>query len=96
MNNRAVIALSGFGTKKKKQETGFIVDTLMAALGISEEASWHAKYKDSAYVYVGGIPLISLKATSLLFLPSTRAQVQMGLHVTAQSKVIGWFCCRKL
>ncbi|KAL1220193.1 Zinc finger CCCH domain-containing protein 42 [Cardamine amara subsp. amara] len=25
-------------------------------LGISEEASWHAKYKDSAYVYVGGIP----------------------------------------
>ncbi|CAA7032284.1 unnamed protein product [Microthlaspi erraticum] len=23
-------------------------------LGISEEASWHAKYKDSAYVYVGG------------------------------------------
>ncbi|KAI9194062.1 hypothetical protein LWI28_002812 [Acer negundo] len=27
-----------------------------AALGISEEASWHAKYKDSAYVYVGGIP----------------------------------------
>lgn len=27
-----------------------------AALGISEDASWHAKYKDSAYVYVGGIP----------------------------------------
>ncbi|CAK9164220.1 unnamed protein product [Ilex paraguariensis] len=27
-----------------------------AALGISEEASWHAKYKDSAYVFVGGIP----------------------------------------
>uniref|UniRef100_A0A7N0U562 Uncharacterized protein n=1 Tax=Kalanchoe fedtschenkoi TaxID=63787 RepID=A0A7N0U562_KALFE len=27
-----------------------------AALGISDEASWHAKYKDSAYVYVGGIP----------------------------------------
>eukprot|EP00262_Sarcandra_glabra_P011797 TRINITY_DN2907_c0_g1_i2.p1 TRINITY_DN2907_c0_g1~~TRINITY_DN2907_c0_g1_i2.p1 ORF type:complete len:303 (+),score=63.25 TRINITY_DN2907_c0_g1_i2:282-1190(+) len=27
-----------------------------AALGISEEASWHAKYKESAYVYVGGIP----------------------------------------
>ncbi|XP_030505724.2 zinc finger CCCH domain-containing protein 25 [Cannabis sativa] len=27
-----------------------------ATLGISEEASWHAKYKDSAYVYVGGIP----------------------------------------
>ncbi|KAI5675011.1 hypothetical protein M9H77_05961 [Catharanthus roseus] len=26
-----------------------------AALGISDEASWHAKYKDSAYVYVGGI-----------------------------------------
>lgn len=27
-----------------------------AALGISDDASWHAKYKDSAYVYVGGIP----------------------------------------
>ncbi|XP_027941920.1 zinc finger CCCH domain-containing protein 25 isoform X1 [Vigna unguiculata] len=27
-----------------------------AALGIGEEASWHAKYKDSAYVFVGGIP----------------------------------------
>ncbi|KAK7372086.1 hypothetical protein VNO80_05455 [Phaseolus coccineus] len=27
-----------------------------AALGIGEEASWHAKYRDSAYVFVGGIP----------------------------------------
>ncbi|KAJ8749748.1 hypothetical protein K2173_012299 [Erythroxylum novogranatense] len=27
-----------------------------AALGISEAASWHAKYKESAYVFVGGIP----------------------------------------
>ncbi|KAK3035438.1 hypothetical protein RJ639_032863 [Escallonia herrerae] len=27
-----------------------------AALGISEQASWHTKYKDSAYVFVGGIP----------------------------------------
>ncbi|GFP96425.1 zinc finger CCCH domain-containing protein 25 [Phtheirospermum japonicum] len=27
-----------------------------ASLGISEDASWHDKYKDSAYVYVGGIP----------------------------------------
>ncbi|CAJ1970629.1 unnamed protein product [Sphenostylis stenocarpa] len=27
-----------------------------AALGIGEEASWHTKYKDSAYVFVGGIP----------------------------------------
>ncbi|KAM7258878.1 hypothetical protein ACFE04_014619 [Oxalis oulophora] len=25
-------------------------------LGISEDASWHAKYKDSAYVYADGIP----------------------------------------
>ena len=24
-------------------------------LGISAEASWHAKYKDSAWVYVGGL-----------------------------------------
>ncbi|KAG8375975.1 hypothetical protein BUALT_Bualt09G0015000 [Buddleja alternifolia] len=27
-----------------------------ANLGISEEASWHAIYRDSAYIYVGGIP----------------------------------------
>ncbi|KAI4318496.1 hypothetical protein MLD38_032193 [Melastoma candidum] len=32
------------------------INSREAALGISEEASWHAKYKDSAYVYVGGIP----------------------------------------
>ena len=27
-----------------------------ANLGISEDASWHAKYRDSAYVFVGGLP----------------------------------------
>ncbi|KAK9734716.1 hypothetical protein RND81_04G158700 [Saponaria officinalis] len=27
-----------------------------AELGISDEASWHANYKDSAYVFVGGLP----------------------------------------
>ncbi|RAL42362.1 hypothetical protein DM860_012145 [Cuscuta australis] len=27
-----------------------------AALGLSEDASWHAKYKESAYVFVGGVP----------------------------------------
>ncbi|KAM1167283.1 hypothetical protein TB2_028845 [Malus domestica] len=32
------------------------INSREAQLGISEEASWHAKYKDSAYVYVGGIP----------------------------------------
>eukprot|EP00271_Cylindrocystis_brebissonii_P019884 TRINITY_DN631_c0_g1_i1.p1 TRINITY_DN631_c0_g1~~TRINITY_DN631_c0_g1_i1.p1 ORF type:complete len:452 (+),score=119.98 TRINITY_DN631_c0_g1_i1:662-2017(+) len=26
------------------------------ASGASEEASWHAKYKDSAYIFVGGLP----------------------------------------
>ncbi|KAF6147066.1 hypothetical protein GIB67_036785 [Kingdonia uniflora] len=38
-----------------------------AALGISEDASWHAKYKESAYVFVGGLPLSSPKAISSLF-----------------------------
>lgn len=32
------------------------INSKEAALGISEQASWHAKYKESAYVYVGGIP----------------------------------------
>ncbi|XP_015873740.3 zinc finger CCCH domain-containing protein 25 isoform X1 [Ziziphus jujuba] len=32
------------------------INSKEAALGISDEASWHAKYKDSAYVFVGGIP----------------------------------------
>jgi hypothetical protein len=26
------------------------------SLNVSEGASWHAKYKDSAYIYVGGLP----------------------------------------
>lgn len=32
------------------------INSKEADLGISDDASWHAKYKDSAYVYVGGIP----------------------------------------
>ncbi|CAK8537694.1 unnamed protein product [Lathyrus sativus] len=32
------------------------INSREAALGISEQASWHTKYKDSAYVFVGGIP----------------------------------------
>lgn len=32
------------------------INSKEAALGISDEASWHAKYKESAYVFVGGIP----------------------------------------
>ncbi|PIA59380.1 hypothetical protein AQUCO_00400333v1 [Aquilegia coerulea] len=32
------------------------INSKEAALGISEDASWHAKYKDSAYVFVGGLP----------------------------------------
>ncbi|GAB4824517.1 hypothetical protein Ancab_007393 [Ancistrocladus abbreviatus] len=32
------------------------INSKEADLGISEEASWHAKYKDSAYVFVGGVP----------------------------------------
>ncbi|GAU25502.1 hypothetical protein TSUD_279850 [Trifolium subterraneum] len=32
------------------------INSKEAALNISEEASWHTKYKDSAYVFVGGIP----------------------------------------
>ncbi|ERN15726.1 hypothetical protein AMTRI_Chr07g26300 [Amborella trichopoda] len=27
-----------------------------ASFGVSEEASWHAKYRDSAYIFIGGIP----------------------------------------
>lgn len=32
------------------------INSKEASLGISEDASWHAAYKESAYVYVGGIP----------------------------------------
>ncbi|KAI3836900.1 hypothetical protein MKW98_005233 [Papaver atlanticum] len=32
------------------------INSKEAALGISDDASWHAKYKESAYVFVGGIP----------------------------------------
>lgn len=33
-----------------------IINQKEALLGIGEDASWHAKFKDSAYVYVGGVP----------------------------------------
>lgn len=33
-----------------------IINQKEAILGIGEDASWHAKFKDSAYVYVGGVP----------------------------------------
>ncbi|KAK9126137.1 hypothetical protein Scep_014983 [Stephania cephalantha] len=32
------------------------INSKEAELGISEQASWHSKYKDSAYVFVGGVP----------------------------------------
>ncbi|KAK2631245.1 hypothetical protein EUGRSUZ_L03188 [Eucalyptus grandis] len=32
------------------------INSREAALGISDEASWHAKYKDSAYAFVSSIP----------------------------------------
>lgn len=32
------------------------INSTEASLGISEEASWHSKYKESAYIFVGGIP----------------------------------------
>ncbi|MQM14337.1 hypothetical protein Taro_047266 [Colocasia esculenta] len=32
------------------------LNSVEASLGISDDASWHSKYKDSAYVFVGGIP----------------------------------------
>ena len=32
-----------------------LINQKEAALGLSEHASWHARFKDSAYVFVGGI-----------------------------------------
>ncbi|KAJ8644489.1 hypothetical protein MRB53_006237 [Persea americana] len=32
------------------------INSTEASLGVSEEASWHSKYKESAYIFVGGIP----------------------------------------
>lgn len=47
-----VVAMNPLTLVKRIQN----INSKEAALGISEEASWHAKYKDSAYVFVGGIP----------------------------------------
>ncbi|WVZ61116.1 hypothetical protein U9M48_011038 [Paspalum notatum var. saurae] len=33
-----------------------VINQKEALLGIGEDASWHAKFKDSAYVFAGGIP----------------------------------------
>uniref|UniRef100_A0A1D1XU39 Zinc finger CCCH domain-containing protein 42 n=1 Tax=Anthurium amnicola TaxID=1678845 RepID=A0A1D1XU39_9ARAE len=32
------------------------INSIESSLGISEEASWHTKYKDSAYIFIGGVP----------------------------------------
>ncbi|VAI24418.1 unnamed protein product [Triticum turgidum subsp. durum] len=33
-----------------------VINQKEAALGLSEDASWHAKFRGSAYVFVGGVP----------------------------------------
>ncbi|KAL6894378.1 hypothetical protein ACP4OV_008476 [Aristida adscensionis] len=33
-----------------------VINQKEALLGIGEDASWHARFKDSAYVFVGGVP----------------------------------------
>ncbi|KAL5217668.1 hypothetical protein ABZP36_018352 [Zizania latifolia] len=33
-----------------------VINQKEALLGIGDDASWHAKFKDSSYVFVGGIP----------------------------------------
>nr|GEX89401.1 zinc finger CCCH domain-containing protein 25-like [Tanacetum cinerariifolium] len=43
----------GSGGEEAETEANYGYDVYH---GISEDASWHAKYKDSAHVYVGGIP----------------------------------------
>ncbi|KAI3898957.1 hypothetical protein MKW92_011970 [Papaver armeniacum] len=39
------------------------INSKEAALGISEKASWHVQYKESPYVFVGGIPYDLTEAT---------------------------------
>ncbi|CAI9783344.1 unnamed protein product [Fraxinus pennsylvanica] len=55
-----------------------------ATLGISEEASWHVKYEDSAYVYVGGIPFDLIESVERM-IHSDRRKSPTTLHCQAIS-----------
>ncbi|TXG74329.1 hypothetical protein EZV62_002908 [Acer yangbiense] len=65
------------------------INSKEAALGISEEASWHTKYKDSAYVYVSGIPFDltegDLLAVSAQFNRTIAASKAYGMAATEAS-----------
>ena len=51
-------------SRTREQARGFMnvvkeiqrINLKEAALNIGSDASWHAKYKDSPYVYIGGLP----------------------------------------
>ncbi|GJR91206.1 ARID DNA-binding domain-containing protein [Tanacetum coccineum] len=58
-----------------------------ASLGISEDASWHAKYKDSAYVYVGGIPFDLTEGDLLAVF--TQAWYKDGLVKNGETEKVG-------
>ncbi|KAF3653691.1 RNA-binding motif protein, X-linked 2 [Capsicum annuum] len=49
------------------------------SLGISDEASWHATYKDSAYVFVGGIPFDLTEGDVLAVFPQYGEVVDLNL-----------------
>lgn len=63
-----------------------------ANLGISEEASWHAKYKDSAYVYVGGIPFDLTEGDLLAVFAQYVFHFSVCLYIViAQNVLLNWF-----
>jgi len=54
-SQRHVVSTLGGGAPSVIREISRINERELTA-NVSSAASWHAQYKDSAYVYVGGLP----------------------------------------
>ncbi|KAL5991478.1 hypothetical protein ACLOJK_012387 [Asimina triloba] len=56
------------------------INSTEAALGVSEDASWHAKYKESAYVFVGGIPFDLTEGDLLAVFAQGEKVLEVGIE----------------
>ncbi|KAG2534136.1 zinc finger CCCH domain-containing protein 25-like [Panicum virgatum] len=56
-----------------------VINQKEALLGIGEDASWHAKFKDSAYVFVGGVPFDLTEGDILAFFAQYGEVVDVNL-----------------
>lgn len=60
-----------------------------AALGIDISASWHVKYRDSAYIYVGGLDY-ELTEGDIIAVFSQYARAPPDIRATGFVRVVPW------